>query len=181
MKLNLGCGQNKIPGWYNVDREAAVEPDQVVDLEDHDWPWQADSVDEVMLSHVLEHLGGSPERFLHILQELYRVCCDGAMVHIIVPHPRHDHFLGDPTHVRPITLEVMSLFSRKQCEKWRAEGAANTPLALTLGVDFEIREAELVVEEAFRHHPELPTLIKTGNNIVREIRMRLQVVKGGAQ
>ena len=37
------------------------------------------------------------------MKELYRISCDQANIHISVPHPRHDDFLADPTHVRPIT------------------------------------------------------------------------------
>jgi len=33
VRLNLGCGANKIPGWMNVDHSAECAPDQVVDLE----------------------------------------------------------------------------------------------------------------------------------------------------
>ena len=37
MRLNLGCGNSKIPGWTNVDKIGACSPDQVVDLEAFPW------------------------------------------------------------------------------------------------------------------------------------------------
>jgi hypothetical protein len=46
------------------------------------------------------------------MREIYRVCRHDAVVHVVVPHPRHDDFINDPTHVRPITPEVLSLFDR---------------------------------------------------------------------
>jgi predicted SAM-dependent methyltransferase len=53
MRLNLGCGVNRKPGYVNVDREAAASPDLVVDLERFPWPWPTDSIDEVAMEHVL--------------------------------------------------------------------------------------------------------------------------------
>ena len=137
MKLNLGCGFRRMAGFLNVDSEAACQPDQVVNLEQFPWPWADNSVDEVQLIHVLEHLGRRPEVFIGIMQELYRVCAHDAQVHIIVPHHRHDNFQSDPTHVRAITPLGLSLFDRVQCESWIAAGYANTPLALYCKVDFE--------------------------------------------
>src|ERR1700677_1021370 len=82
MKLNLGCGGQILDGWVNVDKFG--KPDQVFDLESFPWPWADNSVDEILLSHVLEHLGQSPQVFIAIMRELYRVCRDGATLHIRV-------------------------------------------------------------------------------------------------
>lgn len=138
LKLNLGCGNRKMAGFLNVDFVEACHPDQVVNLEETPWPWATDSVDEIKLIHVLEHLGQRTDVFLAIVKEMYRVCRDAARIEIIVPHPRSDHFLGDPTHVRPVTPSMLSLFDQRLNREWAEQGAANTPLGQILGVDFEI-------------------------------------------
>lgn len=138
LKLNLGCGNRKMAGFVNVDCVAVCQPDMVVDLEQTPWPWADSSVDEIKLIHVLEHLGQQTGVFLAIVKEIYRVCRDGARIEIIVPHPRSDTFLGDPTHVRPVTGQMLSLFSQKLNREWAEMGAANTPLGIILDVDFEI-------------------------------------------
>jgi hypothetical protein len=125
-------------GFINVDRVAACQPDQLVDLEKLPWPWADDSVVEIRLFHVLEHLGQQTEVFLAIIKEMYRVCRDGARIEITVPHPRSDHFLGDPTHVRPVTDAMLDLFSQRFNRECAESGDSNTPLGLILGVDFEI-------------------------------------------
>jgi len=180
MKLNLGCGVNHLQGYVNVDVHPAAKPDVVHDLEHFPWPFEAGSVDEVVLSHVLEHLGRDPVVFVGIFQELYRVCKPGALVKIVVPHPRHDNFIGDPTHVRAVTPQVLSLFSKKLCAEWAAKGAANTPLAVYAGVDFEIRDVRMIVEPAFAKKPNLEELARHWNNVVVEYHLVLEVMKPAA-
>ena len=141
LKFNMGSGQNRRPGYVNVDSAAASQPDEVFDLEVTPWPWADSCADEVRFIHSLEHMGADPKVFLAIMSEVYRICAPNAQVVIHVPHPRHDNFLDDPTHVRPITPAMMSLFDREANETWRATGAANTPLALYTGVDFKIASA----------------------------------------
>ena len=136
LKLNLGCGHTRLPGHVNVDAQPACKPDQVVDLEQFPWPWADNSVDEIQMVHVLEHLGREPQTYLSIMKELWRVCAPGAAIHIVVPHHRHDNFHSDPTHVRPVTPLGLALFDRAQCDAWVAGGFSNTPLALYCGVDF---------------------------------------------
>jgi len=143
LKLNLGCGSRPRAGFVNVDSQAACCPDLVLDLEKTPWPWADDAADEIDLIHVLEHLGQSPAVYLAIVRELWRVCCDGARVRIIVPHPRSDEFLNDPTHVRPITAGGLEMFSQRRNAEWAAMGAANTPLGRYLGIDFEIESSAL--------------------------------------
>ena len=183
MKLNLGCGSRTLPGYCNVDKFG--EPDLKWDLETFPWPWPDNSAEEVLLSHVLEHLGQAPETFLAIMQELYRVCRKDALVKVIVPHPRSDLFLADPTHVRPIMPLTLAMFSRRLNEEWQQQGAANTPLALQCGVDFEIVSTVSTPDEPYLSlyrsgkvtAEQLQEIERTQNNVVSQIEMVLKAVK----
>lgn len=185
MKLNIGCGYSKIEGFLNLDKYDTCGPDQVMDAEHFPWPFPDNSVDVAWFDNSLEHMGGDPEVFLGIMRELYRVCRPGAQVHICVPHPRHDDFINDPTHVRAITPELLTLFSRRMNQKWRDEHAANTPFAFYLGVDFEVRNAERVLDgaygEAFANgeltEQDLDRLGRTQNNVFTQYRIVLEALK----
>jgi hypothetical protein len=119
------------------------------------------------------------------MQELYRVCRGGATVQINVPHPRHDDFINDPTHVRIVTPDMLLLFSRRQCLDWAARGGANSQLALYLNVDFEMRRAQLTLDPAYQQafdsgamtEPQLRQMERSQNNVVREMRITLEVIK----
>ncbi|MBK1665998.1 hypothetical protein CKO38_04130 [Rhodospirillum rubrum] len=185
MKLNLGCGSHRLAGWVNVDRAATLAPDQVVDLEAVPWPWADDSAEEILLSHVLEHLGPTPANFLAIMSELWRICRPGAQITIFVPHPRHSSFLNDPTHIRPITPEGLLLFDRQRNRDWQASGVSNTPLALILGIDFAVIETEHFLEEPWLSqarsgaisHEALIEAEKRHNNVIVQTRILLEARK----
>jgi len=149
MKLNMGCGHNKIPDYVNVDLSPACEPDVVCDLEVLPWPWDDDSVDAVRFNHSLEHIGQDARVFLGMMKELYRVCRNGAQIEINVPHPRHDNFITDPTHVRIITPETLRMFDREANDEWKRIGASNTPLAHYLDVDFKIARCTYKLSEPY--------------------------------
>jgi predicted SAM-dependent methyltransferase len=187
MKLNLGCGYNRQEGFVNVDASPACGPDEVVDLEAFPWPWPDNSAEVAVFHHSLEHMGGDPKVFLRLMQELYRVCAPGARVVIVVPHPRSDNFLGDPTHVRPITPQMLTLFDRELNDEWKAKGYSNTPLAHYLGVDFHVEKHHIVVNASYQRRmqageltaDELSTMLRTQYNIADEIRIELSVRKPG--
>ena len=105
MRLNIGSGGKKLEGYVNVDAEPMTEPDVVCNIGHDRWPFDDDSVDEVVAEHILEHLT-TPELF-HCMKEMYRVCRNEATVGLRLPHPRHDIFLSDPTHQRPIMPGTM--------------------------------------------------------------------------
>jgi SAM-dependent methyltransferase len=185
MRLNLGCGNNKLDGFVNVDKEAACAPDQVVDLESFPWPFDDNAADEIVLSHTLEHLGQATDVYLAIIKELYRICRPGAIVRITVPHPRHDEFLIDPTHVRAILPEQFQMFSKAKNREWQDHGFANTPLALYLDVDFELDSVEVIPAEPWLSRlragditsEELAHKGMHEFNILKEIRMVVRAVK----
>lgn len=185
LKLNLGCGQNKLPGYVNVDKAERCRPDRVVDLERFPWPFEDDSVGEVVMRHTLEHLGALPEVYLGIFRELYRVCAKDATVAITVPHPRSDSFINDPTHVRAVTPQGLELFSKKRNREWAAGGCANTPLGLYLDVDFEILSVALTPASPWRERLErkeitssqLAEAMRLYNNVVSEVKVVLAVRK----
>jgi SAM-dependent methyltransferase len=183
MKLNLGCGENKLGGYCNVDKYG--EPDLRLDLETFPWPWADDSVDEIVMSHSLEHMGQRPETFVAIVKELYRVARNGAKIILRVPHPRHDNFLNDPTHVRAITPELFALFSKKKNLEWKKQGCANSPLALYHGVDFDIVSVKYALDEPYLGDlkkgkikvADVERAIRAVNNVAHEIEIVAQAVK----
>ncbi len=185
MKLNLGCGSNLRPGYLNVDKYG--EPDLIHDLEQFPWPWEEGVVTEVVLSHVLEHLGRQTQVYLNIMKELYRVCADGAKVLITVPHPRHDDFLNDPTHVRAITAESLQLFSKKANARWAQLGEANTPLGRYLDIDLEIENVEQILDPMWGQRMKAKQLsqqdllfaTQSYNNVIKELRITVRVNKPG--
>lgn len=190
LRLNMGCGQHHKEGWVNVDKYAPA--DVVVDLDfmgnvvkpgtiyqHYGWPWETSMVDEVLFHHSLEHMGSTTESFFHIMKELYRVCKNDAKVVITVPHPRNDDFINDPTHVRVVTLNVLALFSKMNNEQWAAEGRPNTPLALQLGVNFNIEKAEQLIEPEYHGLPDaaIHAAMMKYNNVVKQQTITLKVVK----
>ena len=177
MRLNLGSGSHPKQGWMNVD--AYPPADVVHNLENSSWPIIDNSIDEVMFHHSLEHMGQTPEKFFFIVCELYRVCKPNAIVNIVVPHPAHDDFLNDPTHVRPITPNILQLFSKKQNEAWKVDGSPNTPLALQLGVDFEIVESTAYMDERFKDLEKniVEQAAMAYRNVIKMYSITLKVIK----
>tara|TARA_Y100001968_G_C19373783_1_gene726483 strand:+ start:287 stop:847 length:561 start_codon:yes stop_codon:yes gene_type:complete len=183
LKLNLGCGEKRLPNYINVDKFGS--PDVKHDLELFPWPWETNSVSEIALIHVLEHLGKDVETYFGIFKEMYRICKNKAKIQIIVPHFRHENFYDDPTHVRVITPLGLQLFSKKANKMWKDQGASNSPIGLYLDIDFELKQAIMrPSEDWFRLHPEKNVDVKLllqeskiYNNLIKQYDMLLEVIK----
>jgi hypothetical protein len=186
MKLNLGCGNKKLLGFVNVDKFRTDSTDQVVDLEMTPWPWNDNSVDEIHLIHALEHIGQSSDVYLKIFQEIYRISKNNSKIKIHVPHPRHENFLGDPTHVRAITPQSLSLFDRKLNDEWKAGGtSAATTLAHFLEIDIRVESVITVLDTRWQHKlnsgtitfEQLSEAANDLNNVIAEWHITCAVVK----
>lgn len=84
VRVNIGCGDNKLPGWHNFD----INPKfgEVLDI-CNPLPWVDLSVDRILIEHVLEHVTG-PQGF-RFLKEAYRVLTAGGVLRICVPQLLH--------------------------------------------------------------------------------------------
>jgi SAM-dependent methyltransferase len=168
LRLNLGCGRNIIADWVNVDWMALPGVDVVANLNDcaaTPLPFDDDSVDELVLSHVLEHVPNS----LPLMQELHRIAKAGAKVTIRTPYGSSDDAWEDPTHVRPYFYGSFGYFS--QPYYWRADYGYRgdwQPLVVTMRVPERHAGAD---RAAFLER------LRTERNLVLEMVAELVAVK----
>ena len=137
MKINIGSGFNRIDGYLNIDDDPLVYPDYLINLDDVNikLPFDDSTVEAVIAHHVLEHIGNG---FIPLMQELYRVCKNGAILDIHVPHHFHEAYYGDPTHKRPITINTMRAFSKKFNQENVKKFGGGSGIGMKYNVDFEI-------------------------------------------
>lgn len=118
MKVNLGCGRDIREGWVNVDQHPAPGVDLVANLDDPDkisLPWPDDSVTELHVSHLVEHL-----RYpLPLFEEMWRVAAPDAELVVRCPYGSSDDADEDPTHVRRLYMKSWGYLS--QPFYWRAD------------------------------------------------------------
>lgn len=94
LKLNLGAGQRVLNGYVNVDKIAGPGIDVIWDLNIYPWPFADESVEEIVMSHCLEHLDDHNQA----MKEIYRILKKGKIAKISVPHFTWQFAYADPTH-----------------------------------------------------------------------------------
>jgi len=84
LKLNVGSGKAKLPGWVNIDIEAGA--DVVVDVK-RGLPFYNNSVDFVYCEHLLEHL--THKQGQEVIREFRRCLKKDGIVRIAMPDLDH--------------------------------------------------------------------------------------------
>ena len=91
IRLDLGCGDKKKRGFIGIDNIKMEGVDIIHDL-NKGIPYKNNSVDEIFMRSILEHLDDP----LFILEEIYRALKKGGKATILVPHfsnPLCYHFM----------------------------------------------------------------------------------------
>jgi SAM-dependent methyltransferase len=194
MKVNLGSGYKRIEGFVNVDDDPLVNPEYVVNLEKGKLPFDDNTVEEVVAHHILEHIG---EGFIPLMQEIYRVCKNGAIIDIVAPHHFHEVYVSDPTHKRPITVDGMMLLGKKFNREHIEKHTSSSGLGLKFNIDFEViwydydfdvfydamitdfkkrkEEGKVAQEEDFM----IQRLLREATNVAINTKIKLMVKKDG--
>ena len=107
IKLHLGCGKSKLPGYVGLDLVPLDGVDVVHDLNLFPWPFADGAVAEVVMDNLLEHLPDT----VRAMEEVWRICGDKATVNIYVPYYNSPGASRDPTHLKFFTEESFDYFT----------------------------------------------------------------------
>lgn len=108
VKIELGCGTNKAEGYIGIDRYDLPGVDIVADL-NKGIPIGDDSVNAVFSSHALEHVADLD----FIMQEIYRVCKDEAIVNLLLPYNLTTLNFANHYHKQTINEHTFRFFSHR--------------------------------------------------------------------
>jgi predicted SAM-dependent methyltransferase len=104
--LELGCGNKKNKDAITVDKYTKYKPDVVHDLNSFPYPFEDETIDQVNLDNVIEHL----ENPIKVMEELYRITKIGSLVKISVPYFRSVWAYIDPTHKTFYTVDSFAYY-----------------------------------------------------------------------
>jgi SAM-dependent methyltransferase len=93
LRIDLGCGPSKAPGFLGVDRFPLEGVDMVADL-NKSLPFADNSVDLVYASHSLEHI----QDLMFTMSEVYRICKHRAQICIVAPYNEQKLNVANPYH-----------------------------------------------------------------------------------
>lgn len=109
MKVDLGCGSSKKEGFIGVDILGFPGVDIFHDLNIFPYPFYDNEVNEIRMDQVLEHL----KEPMKVVEELHRICKNGALITIGVPYFRSFYATIDPTHKNYFGIYWFAYFDQK--------------------------------------------------------------------
>ncbi|MBP7087682.1 MAG: methyltransferase domain-containing protein [Candidatus Omnitrophica bacterium] len=117
--IDLGCGCNKHQGAIGVDNIKLAGVDIIHDLLDFPYPFNDESADEVILSHVLEHF--YLKDIIKILDETGRILKKEGELTISVPHVFCSGAFMDPGHKSFFCYETLYYFTKEHTAYYRKD------------------------------------------------------------
>jgi len=137
VNLNLGCGDQKLPGFIGVDRLGYPDTDVICDL-NYPLPFKSLSIDYVYAKSILEHLND----LASILTEVERILKPGGTFYIYVPHWSNPFYYSDYTHQHTFGLVTLDYFIPPSAQVFRKVPAYQS-------LKFQITGVRLLFESPF--------------------------------
>lgn len=89
LKINLGCGTNKLKGWDNHDADVDIT---------RRLPWKSGAADFIFAEHVVEHV--TCHEAIGFFEEAYRVLRPGGVLRVTVPSIEKIRLTADEDYFR---------------------------------------------------------------------------------
>jgi ubiquinone/menaquinone biosynthesis C-methylase UbiE len=132
-KLNLGCGTDIKEGFVNLDVFKFKGVDIVHDLNKFPFPFPDNSFSYVLISHVLEHV----EDPVKVVEEVWRIAKNDAIIEIGVPYFSGLNAVGDPTHKHFFAAKTFDFFERGKLGE-------NNYFEVSKKINFKIIKREII-------------------------------------
>lgn len=166
-RINLGSGTVRLDGWKSLDMNPASGADVVHDLHDLPLPFDAESFDAVLMSHVLEHI--DRDKTLPLVYDVARILKTGGHLVVAVPYATHRVAYACPLHTQLFDEHSFQYFSAECYEEPGNDGhLANQgqPVAR-----WEAKEFQYVLSEdwADKTDDEVAEAKNRYLNVVREL------------
>jgi ubiquinone/menaquinone biosynthesis C-methylase UbiE len=136
LKIDIGCGPNKKPGFKGINILPLPRVDFVVDLEKGFNFLKDNSVDEYYTAHFLEHI----DNFELVMGEIFRTLKPEGICTVFVPHFSNPYYYSDYTHKRFFGLYSFDYFSASDIGFRRKVPCYNS------SIKFEIVERRLILK-----------------------------------
>lgn len=169
MRLHIACGKNKQKGFKGVDSVPHEGVDIVLDLAKLPWePFKDNSIEEIYCAHYCER---APD-LVRFMDELWRICQDGATIRILAPYYASIKAWQDPTNLRGISETTFSFFSKK----WRE---ANDALHYPIKANFDVVKVLTFMNDPWNAKSEEAKQFAQQHymNIVSDIYVELKAIK----
>lgn len=114
IRLDIGCGAHKQPGFVGMDVRPLPNVDIVHDIERYPWPLPDGCVLTAVASHLVEHIAPMRFGFINFMNEVWRVMKVGGEFAIATPHGYSSGYLQDPTHCNPCNEATWAYFDPQE-------------------------------------------------------------------
>jgi hypothetical protein len=184
-RINLGCGQNKLPNFTNIDIDPSVNPDHIIDLNHAPWPIKNNEYNHIVATNILEKLDMSKDNFTEIINEMYRISDNGAVWEIEIPHWRHDESVFNIINKRLFTPNNFYVYSKNYIFQKLTKQEKIDKIYLEHDIDIEVIDLRYVYTPFWKKQIDGKTITEDDllfalnhyNNVASAFRLLIQVHK----
>ena len=136
LKVDLGCGQEKQPGFISLDGRGLLGVDIVHDLEDFPYPLPTNSVTLIKAGHVVEKINPLNKGFIKFMDELWRILKYDGQLLISTYYAGSAGYWSDPCNVNGCTnhtwkyfdpLDPSGLYKAYKPKPWKVDKCVAQP------------------------------------------------------
>lgn len=118
-KINLGCGNQPLPGYKNIDISSQTNADEIYDVT-YGINEEDETIDEIFSGCMIEQIGEN-ETFIDFMNDCWRVLRPGGKFKGYVPSNHPDVMFLDPMDKRFFQEKSFEYFVGN-CHAWQEFG-----------------------------------------------------------